>query len=463
MTYRISLQIIGELIETFLVDKFSDLELAGSIKTKEEQNINYIVVDLKSVKNWDNDPKKLVNEIRVYLSGLFKVKPLTMACMVKFKHLTLEVKTAKGEYDLSSNLQLFYLDKRIREHSSENNKFFRFIKSNWRNLLSGTLSTGLTVLAIAILRTNISIEKKIQDAGDQINLFSGIIGAFILSYLLTKTIAIRQEKLARVKAIRELSYKLTCFRKICYLLRINHNFWNDSKSYRYAKSIDRQIEYEDARFPDYENDVTYANYKALIITHEHETAVLMLYLQMFMFAGEEVENNADLGWGSYPPFIIYKHEEIEKYLSFLEFDEFWNAIDHSKISFNYSTSGFYIDPLLVAAKNYNLKGFEKPAFSEQLLLGIASDVQNKIIPELYHLSRLNEMKLPFVIRYIMGVTTAIMIFSVIYPIISALFFESFIPSFFNVFIILGLIIDIIIRLPHLLQIENTIDVPDDYR
>ena len=297
----------------------------------------------------------------------------------------------------------------------------------------------------------------------QVNIFAGIMGAFALSYVLTKIIAVRQEKLNRVNQIRDLSYKLTCFRKMCYHLRKDHRFWNDSISYIHAQNIDKQISYEDARFPDYDNDAKYASYRSLIITQKHDTSVVMFYLQLYMFAGEEFEHNANLAWGSYPTFIIYTNDQVYSYTSFLEFDEFWNCIDHNRTSFDYNHNTFHIDPILKAADNYNLDGTGKATFSEDLLLTIASDVQNKVIPELYHLTKLNEDKLPFVIAYLMNVTSAMMVFSVIYPLLVNVFTDNFILKNLNGFVILGLIVDLILRLPKLLKEENKLSLPDDYR
>ena len=42
------------------------------------------------------------------------------------------------------------------------------------------------------------------------------------------------------------------------------------------KILQSQIDYEDARFPDYDNEASYALYKALIITHKHNTGIVIV-------------------------------------------------------------------------------------------------------------------------------------------------------------------------------------------
>ncbi len=382
--------------------------------------------------------------------------------MVKFKNLTIDIKAANRDNNLSKNIQLFYTEQRISEDILSENKLICFIKKNWQIITNVAVTITLIINTFLLLNGE-KAQKNFNDAVAQINIFAGIIGAFILSYVLTKALAIRQEKLTRVKPIRELSYKLTCFQKICYHVRKDHHFWDNSASYQHAQKIAKQIDYEDARFPDYDNDVRFTLYKALIINHQYDTSIVMFYLQLYMFAGEEFEHDANLAWGSYPPFKIYSNSEVQRYLPFLEIDEFWTCIDNNKTKFSYSHHNFHIRPIEIAAKNYKLEGLEKPKFSEELLLNIASDVQNKIVPELYHLTKLNENRLPFTIKYIMWMTAALMVFSVIYPLIAAIFSANNFTSSLNVFVILGLIIDIILRLPALLQQENTIKLPDDYR
>lgn len=463
MAYSITLKMIGEIIEDYLVNELDDLDVAGSVTTIEDNKNNYIKIDLQANDKWDQNSEKLSNDIRLYLSSLFKSKPLDLYYMVKFKNLTLDIKAANNDHNRSLNVQLFYTNQRFIENEKQTNKFPVFFRNNWQIITTVVTTITLMIVTIFLLKDDENARKNFNTAVNQINIFAGIIGAFILSYVLTKALAIRQEKLGRVNTIRELSYKLTCFRKICYHIRQDHRFWDDSPSYRHGKNIASQINHDDARFPDYDNEARYALYRALIITHKHNTGIVMFYLQLYMFAGEEFENNATLAWGDYPPFKIYSNKELKGYLSFLDFDEFWNTIDNDKMKFSYSHNNFHIKPIEVAAKNYKLEGFDKPKFSEDLLLNISSDVQNKIIPELFHLTRLNEAKLPFAIIYIMWMTTALMVFSVIYPLIAAIFSDDDLISNLNVFVILGLITDIILRLPSLLQAENEIKLPDGYR
>lgn len=463
MGYAIDIVTFGELIEDFLVTYFDDIEVAGSVKAREEGNINFVQIDLSFLKNWDQDSEKLTQDIHLYLNSLFKSKPLDLYYMIKFKNLTLDVKTKDTSHYLSKTLQLFYTDQRIKVEPKGSNKVLLYLRKNWQ--IFTTVVVTLLIATYCIDKLNQTPEKKdnFVKAIEQVNLFAGIIGAFVLSYVLTKVLVIRQEKLARVANIRELSYKLTCFRKICYHLRKDHRFWNGLTSYDYAQKISKLITHDDARFPDYDNDAKYANYKSLIITERHNTAIIMFYLQLYMFAGEEFEHNASLAWGSYPPFLIYSHEQIVDYLSFLEYDEFWNSIDNNNIKFSYNHHKFHIDPIEKAAANYNLAENGDSKFSEKMILRIASDVQNKIIPELYHLTRLNEEQIPLVIRYLITVTSAMMVFSVIYPVIASVLTDNFVLLNLNVLIILALIIDIILRLPSLITSETTLKIPDDYR
>lgn len=463
MGYAINIKIFGELIEDFLVNHFNNLEAAGSVQAKEEGNINFIHIDLSFLKDWDQNSEKLVKDIHAYLNSLFKAKPLDLFYMTKFKNLTLDIKTPDTSHHLSKTLQLFYTDGQIGDNRKNPNKAIVWAEKHWQTIITVSTTFGIASLSFFILTQSPGKKEAFLKGLEQVVLFAGIISAFVLSYVLTKVIAIRQEKLARVTNVRELSYKLTCFRKICYHLRKDHWFWNDSVSYNYAKNISKMISYDDARFPDYDNDAKYASYRSLIITDTYSVSIIMFYLQLYMFAGEEFEDNANLAWGSYPPFIIYSHDEVYNYTTFLEFDEFWNCIDYDNQKFDFNHQKFHIDPIEKAASNYNLEGLDKATFSEEMILKIASDIQNKVLPELYHLTRLNEAKVPYVITYLIFITSIMMVFSVIYPIVMNVLSDSFIIVNLNGFIILGLIVDLILRLPILVSLENNLNRPDDYR
>lgn len=463
MSFGITIEIIGELVEEFLVNQFNNLELAGCVKVKEQDNINLIQMDLTSQKDWDQNSEKLANDLHVYLTALFKAKPLGLYYMIKFQHLTLDIRTADTDHFLSTNLQLFYTKERIEEERKKKNKILSFVIHHWKLIVNILITSLIFWLAMTLLDKFPERQKGFVEGIGRINLFAGLIGSFVLSFVLSKTLSIRNEKFGRSSKIRDLSYKLTCFRKLCYQLRKDHWFWGDSATYKYAQNIAKRISYEDARYPDYDDEAKYANYKALIITHKYDISILMFYLQLYMFAGDEFEHNAHLAWGDYPPLIIYSHEEIYNYSVFLDMNEFWTCIDHNKTKFNYDHNRFHIDPIEKAAAKFELKKHPSPVFSEGLLLDIASEVQNKVILDLYHLTRLNETKTPYVIRYLLIVTVLLMVFSVVYPLLANVFTDNYLFKNLNGFVILGIIFDIVLRLPKLLAEENKLNRPDDYR
>lgn len=50
------LSIIGKIIEAYLVFKFDDINLARSVIATEENQINYIGINLERLNNWDRNP-----------------------------------------------------------------------------------------------------------------------------------------------------------------------------------------------------------------------------------------------------------------------------------------------------------------------------------------------------------------------------------------------------------------------
>ncbi|SHN45556.1 hypothetical protein [Chitinophaga sp. CF418] len=462
MAYSINIETFGELIEDFLVNTFNNIEVAGSVSAREEGNINYIQIDLPVIEDWDQDAKSLINKIRNNLAALFKEKPLSLYYTVKFKNLTIDIRTANSDNNRSETIQLFYTQQKIGQPIKEDNFILAWAKKHWEICTVVIVTIPLAVISFIFLNNNPGKQANFENGISQVNIFAGIMGAFALSYVASKIIAVKQEKLSRVPAIRDLCYKLTCFRRICYHLRTDNQFWDDSESYRYAKSVSDQISYEDAQFPDYDNEAKYAHYRSLIVNERHDTRIILFYLQLAMFADEEFDNDPNLSWRTYPPFIIYSHDQISRYTTFLDYNEFWNCIDNNKIRFNYQHNRFHIDPIEDAATRYNSIG-KKEKFSEELLLGIASDVQNKVILDLYHLTKLNEAKLPYLIVYLLVITSAMMTFSVVYPLLVNIFTDNFILKNLNGFMILGLILDMVVRLPKLLSKENTLLRPDDYR
>ena len=469
------IEIVREAIELFTVHHFDSIEMAGTVKCHKKDNVNYISVDLTNA-TWDENLGKLHYSLISYLKEWTQKNFSNFKDYVSISRLTIEYLLPEKDganQNQARHVKLFYLPPYYyRSGQNDNGKpyspFVIKILNIWNNILLRNIILTLlpTIVLITIgvykIRTDKAFIERLIKSYDYINIASGIIASFVLGFLVTKVIAIRQDKQKYTGAIRELSNKLTYFRNICYKLAGDHNYWSTHhpayKSYQYANSIKHDITFEEYYYPNYDDDVEYAKYKAFY-KEDLSHSVISLILQLHMMAGDSLLDSG-LTYTKFPPNYIYSHDEMKKFALFSDSNLIWYCSSEAKI-FPANFYPSYAVKEIIEDVNRIYPENKIETLTNDKLENLSLDFQYQIIPRLYNLTKVVDSSLPITINYFVISFILLLVFGVIVPTLTYVFIDKA-YAFLSVFPSIGIISHILLTLKPILETENTLDTKHDY-
>ena len=466
---------VREAIELFLMNYFDSIEMSGTVKCEKKGTINYLSIDLTAIK-WDEDLEKLNSALSKYLSDWAQKAYSNFDDYVSISSLTIEYLLPEKDganQNQSKHIKLFHLPSYYFHRRDQNSQklHLRFIiklLDLWYNvLLRNTIVTAiptviLVVVSVIKARCDVAFQERLMKSYDYINIASGIIASFVLGYLITKVIAIRQDKLKYSRAIKTLSNKLTYFRNICYNLARDHNFWTSTKpffpSYQYANSIKNDITYEEYHYPNYDDDIEYAKFKSFY-NEKMSHSVVTLVLQLHMMADDNFLDSG-LTYTKFPPNYIYSHEEMKKFAMFHDSNQIWYCCTETKIFPEKFYTSHHVKEIIEDINRIYPKAQVKELTKEKLEEA-SLDFQYRVIPRLYHLTRVVSSKLSLTIRYFTTTAILLLLFGLIIPTVVYIFIDKT-YAFASVFVVVGIIVHILLTLMPILRTENKLDPKEDY-
>ncbi len=468
-------EMIRDAIEWFAVQHFDTIEMSGAVKCNKTDQINYFSVDLTNQK-LDEGIEKFHQSLSKYLREWAGKNLSNFDNYVSISRLTVEyILPEKGgaNQNQSKHIKLFYLPSYYYQNDRGNQEktyptLILKILDYWHNVMlrNTGISIMLTMMLVSfgIYRTQNepAFIERLTKSYEYINIASGIIASFVLGFLVNKVTNIRQEKLKHTDEIKELSNQLTYFRNICYNLARDHNYWTKENqmytSYEYANAIKHDITYEEYQYPNYESKVEYAQYKSFYndkVSHN----VVSLVLQLHMMADDSFLSSG-LTYTKFPPNYIYKHDEMQQFILFYDSNQIWYCCSEIKIFPNEFLNSYHVKEIVEDIKRiYPKKKIEN--LTSQLLEEVSLDFQYRIIPHLFNLTSLVELKLPYTIKYFTYTFILLLAFGLIIPTIGYIFFDkSF--AFYSVFIVIGIISHILLSLNAIMNAENTLNRKIDF-
>lgn len=467
------IEIVRDVIELHTVNYFDTIEMSGTVKAQRKDNINYISIDLNSVE-WDGDIDKLHQSLTKYLRGWAQKNASNFNDYIAISLLTIEYLLPEKDGTIqnqSKPLKLFYLPS-YYSRKKGNNKTYSWIMrkflSAWHNIiLRNIIIMGVpTILLIAIsvckIQTDSEFQERLSKSYDYINVASGIIASFVLGFLINKVITIRQDKLKYTKTIRVLSNKLTYFRKICFNLARDHNFWTKSnpfyKSYEYANSIKNDITFREYFYPNHRDDIEYAKFSSFY-KDDMSHSVVSLVLQLHMMA-DDTFLHSGLTYTEFPPNYIYSHDEMEDFALFSDANKIWYCCSEVKVFPENFPNSYYPNEIIEDINRIYPKNKIK-TLSRENLKEVSLDFQYRIIPRLYNLTKAVDADLPLTIRYFITTFSLLLGFGVIIPTLMYIFIDGT-YAFMSIFVAMGIIGHILLTLKAVLATENSLDRQSDY-
>lgn len=468
------IQLVKEAIEIFAVRYFKT-EMAGKVSAIKNDKINYFSIDLQTAQ-WDQDVTKLHNELFKYLQDWAKVNFKNLSNYISISKLTLEYilpeKNGTNQ-NVSKHIKLFYLsphyyNANVNEERSYGPFTYKVLKIWYNPLLRNTIITALITIFLLILAINkIQRDKnfgtRLIKSYEYINIGSGIIASFVLGYLINKVILIRQHKQTYTKRTKELSNKLTYFRKFCYNLDNDHGFWHPGQpfyeSFEYAQSIKHDISFENFSYPDFTSPEKTALFRSFFKPEQYSESIVSLILQLHKMIGDDYLTSG-LTLTDYPPNYIYLNQEMEKYLYFCESNLIWYCSQEEHIFPTTFTTSYHTNEMIKDINRIYPKNKIKDLTKDKVV-EMSLDFQYRIIPELNNLTRLIDAKLPLAIQYFVWAASLLLTFGIIIPTLTFLFIDKT-YAFLSIFFVIGVIIHILLTLSPILEAENQLDNEYDF-
>lgn len=327
--------------------------------------------------------------------------------------------------------------------------------------------SAVFIIYLLNIKIDEPFEKKVSEASKNLISVCALLSSLIITFIISKVLVIRQEKISRVPKIKELSNKLSEFRRICDYLIKSHQFWQPIAGfYNYASGVSKQIDYNDVYYLDWNDDKRRKFVNGLIITETYGEMLVKLYLQIKVFCSDaDKDKGGNVFYNKdFPANYIYSGKELEQWQFLNEDNNFWYVFDYRRHEyengFNFEI-GPYKEDLLKSAYKVDPQ-FLNAHLDRHLLVKVSKIVENEIIPELTELVKKNEKFLPYIVRYFLTCFTIILIFGVVIKTISDIFYHHWITDMTCITIVLFVIIHIFICLKRILNSEIRMNPESDY-
>ena len=334
--------------------------------------------------------------------------------------------------------------------------------------LMASVFTVLYICVMIILFSNVNQNlNKVISISDKLLDVSALISSFVITYLTSKVLTVRQEKLNRVEKIKELSNKLTEFRRICYVILESWQFWQPSKvQHAHGKYVATQITFNDLqyintydkRYDKIHGMMKYETYGEIKPKFVLQIATLCkskdIYTHKRLFFGMDFLSN-----------YIYSGKELADWQFLPDNNMFWYVFENEwqdyNNSFNFNISDRDKKRISKCAGRLDASLADKD-FTKELLVSASQIAENEIIPELTILLKKNEAKQSFMIKYLLACFSGIFVFGVLLQVILGLFLSPLTVSYIAIISVTAIVIHILISVPAMLNNEITFRPKYDY-
>ncbi len=250
--------------------------------------------------------------------------------------------------------------------------------------------------------------------------FSAIFSAILITFIVSKVIQIRQERLERLKEITELSNKLTDFRRIALTLKNSHEFWNSVMKMKLDNKY-KKLDYFVIKLQYYEYE---ENIEELKQAYFQETQICGagLYLGIkSLLEGSRNHWQSEL-YDSYDHNYIYPLEILEKWTVTNCANVLWTHLDYKWAEYADCFKFAAIshndkEAILQLCKKINPKKYGEKQFDRVLLGEIGSEFDGYIIPRLYKLTYYNTLGLPNYLDFSLTILLLTIISGVLLPLL----------------------------------------------
>lgn len=281
---------------------------------------------------------------------------------------------------------------------------------------------GVIALTYIFLQFHLETKEDIHQILNGLFQFSGIFSAILITFIISKVIQFRQEKLERKKEIIQLSNKVTDFRRIARILIDSQNFWKEGLKFKMDSTF-RELTFFHIKLWDYNNEEKYPSNIASLREQFLDATNISggyLYLDLKSLLLKDF-TEFDL-FGHYDYDYSYPIEILEPWIIAPSGNNLWYCLEHDwnhykEHIFPKALSPYNQQQILSLCKKINPDKYINTQYESELLASIGTDFTTYILPKLYDLISLNEQGLPKYVSLLISLLYVIMITGVLLPLI----------------------------------------------
>lgn len=276
--------------------------------------------------------------------------------------------------------------------------------------------------------------KRIEEVNQLLNniiQFSAIFSAILITFIVSKVIQIRQERIERLKRIVELSNKVTDFRRIASILKNSYNFWNATMKGKLDNKY-KELNYFSIMLWDYDNEENNKELKELRESYFKETDICgaSLYLSVKSFILDDIYYWQEELYDNYDHNYTYSLEILEKWTDANCANVFWTCLDYKWNEYQgcFNLGAIIEDDrtkILKLCKKINPKEYSASQFDRFLIGKIGSELDGYILPMLRKLTYYNNLGLSEALNFMLTILFLTITSGVLMPLLlSSVKFEA---------------------------------------
>jgi hypothetical protein len=300
----------------------------------------------------------------------------------------------------------------------------KFLKTVFKRILQGIPILSSLLVFLFLFATTFQMTCWDKEFGERISslrtdiiTISGILSGIIIAYLTSKVLQIRQEKIARLPELKDLTQKLHRFRSIVDKL-IHSNLWVNGLS----RFVD--VQYKGLTYYDV-NEISFVDSKitnqASQFISDHtmgDTANLYLELKTFT---PDIPFDRTL-YSEFEVPVYYSTNMLEKWITHECGGGLYYYFDHKYGTYkgDLRLDNVYIgyqEDILKACLQIDRERYHGQVFDNKLLSKLGTQVTSDILPRLYRLQLHIEQDLPTITKYLFIVLLLLILFGVLMPLL----------------------------------------------
>jgi hypothetical protein len=255
--------------------------------------------------------------------------------------------------------------------------------------------------------------------------FSGIFSAILITFIVSKVIQIRQERLERRKEIVKFANKATDFRRIARVLKNCRGFWDEGMR-RVIDNKYKNLDFFDVKLWDYHNqDKKYsAELKRLRNDFlEEKLPGAYLYLDIKSLVLDDYHNWQLELYDRYDYDFTYSIEILEKWSGAHSGNNLWYCLENKWYDYEgcFTLSALREheqNEIIDLCKKINPQKYRNSNFDKDLLASIGSEFDGYILPRLYELTYYNTLGLPESLNFLLRILFLTIISGVLLPLLA---------------------------------------------